>query len=206
MTTTTKTRPSAELAKLIARDTKARTAARKAKAAVTAWDDEVAALRSTYTVHVHTHRDQYTQGPNPLPLPDTEAATLAAEVKSRMQESNPHQEAYEAARASFHEVNEELERFRRHRLVDLIAEREADVEAATEEIRKAFVALVDATGLYAEEVEAVRELVRQTPGLDGQSLAYDLRPAKWRTLAVEALGSDLERPRITEQAAWKLSR
>lgn len=120
---TTATKPttaSAELAPLQAKRDKLHAAARAARQKRDDYDLETERMRSEHTQDRFVHGDQF-QGANFQPVPGTPAAEMQAEIKERMR-GNPHAGEYEQARAEFHEVDADVQRFRRERILDLIVE------------------------------------------------------------------------------------
>lgn len=75
---------------------------------------------------------------------------------------------------------------------------------ALEKIRDGLRLLVEGGELYAHEIAAVRDIVIDTPTLNGQHVGHDPRPDQWRRMAVEALDSEIARPGLTPTGEAKV--
>ncbi len=181
MTTATRTSASAELRKLQAARDKAHALDRAAKAKVDTWDAEGlpagVELRTVMGNHHVANREQ-AQGPN------------------------PHRPAYEEARASYFELDLALQAFKRESVRDRIEE--VPVDHAIETIRNALRLLAKGCEEYEGAVAAVRDVVIDTPPLNGQHYGHDPRPNEWLRLAVGTLDGEIAKPRLTPQGEAKL--
>lgn len=211
MTTTTKS-PAAELAKLTAARDKAHAAVRAEVKKRDTYHAETRGLIASLTVHRGEHPDQYAAGG--APLAGTEARKLADEIGRRTggnplapiaDSAVPNQEKLDAARAAFAEADTRLQEFRREHMSDLLGELRPEFDVARDKIREGFALVLEGAEGYASVAGQTRELIVACPGIDGQALVADGRPAEWAILAAAVLEADeLAPPGINELATWTL--
>jgi len=195
---------SEELAQLQRRRDEAHQKVRAAKAERDAWADELPGLQAKLAARIEAHPEE-ARGDQRIARADTEAGGIRAEVGARVREENPHQAEYDEAFAPYEEIDLELQAFTRRSLPDRIRELKPDGKAAEAAIREAFEDLRAACSRYADLTEEVRALILETPGLNGQALAYDERPSIWTKVAEQALDSEIPPACLTEAAEWKVS-
>jgi hypothetical protein len=206
MTTATKaTKPkpaSAELASLQKTRDRLHAKVRAAKTAMGAWDAETEGMRAQMTALVNAHPEQV-EGVEKRVKPDTEAAKLRDQIIARMRGENPHRTAYEEALAPYLQADEALQEFKRTRLDDRLAELDPDAERSIERIREAFALLRDACDEYRQAVVRIRDVVVDTPGLNGMDQGEDPRPEGWRRDAQKILDGEIAKPGLTPVGAAK---
>jgi hypothetical protein len=194
-----------QLAEIDTRRATAHAKVHQARRAVTAYDAETEQARADYSAALRESPEQTTEGVNPKPLPDTDLARVHAEVRARMTEPNPHQGDYEQARDEFCEVADELEQFKRAHVTDRLAELDPARHAAEDEMREGAAIILRGCDRYGEVVNRAREIIIDTPGLNGQALGYDGKPGDWKRMAVEAVESEIAKPGLTPHAAAKVA-
>jgi hypothetical protein len=204
MTTATKT-PSAHLAKLQEARDKAHVPVLEARRKLNAYDAETEAKRGTLTALVRTNPEEF-EGPTHTPREGTEAAQLAAEVRQRRSQPNPHQDEYEKAQAEFLRRDQELQDWLRRNVRARIEEVQADAREAVDQIREGFEALRSGSDRYRVAIEEVRSIVISTPGMDGQDYGHDPRPDDWRRLAEDALDGEIVLPQLSPMGNYKADR
>jgi chromosome segregation ATPase len=202
MATATKQRASAELEALQKTRDKLHAKVREAFSRRRDWDEETERMKARLSGLVNTHPEQV-EGIEKRVRPGTEAAKLRDQIKDQMRSENPHQGAYEEAFAPYQEADLALQRFKVTRLDDRLAELEPDANRAIDRLRGAFGLLVEACEEYGEAVLRVRDLVIDTPGLDGQHYGFDPRPEEWRRQAQEAMESEILKPGLAPTGAAK---
>lgn len=176
------TAPSSELRKLQTKRDKAHAEYHEVRAKLDAWDTEGA----------------------PELRPGSAQAEQHAAQRERENGPNPHREEYDLARATYYESDTALQTFKRERVLDRIAEVTGDVDA--DAIRADWERLRRGLEHYRVEVEEVRGIVLDTPGLTGQALDHDGRVESWYGLAVEALaGAEMTKPGLTPAAIEKVA-
>lgn len=206
MPTATKTRPaSAELAPLEAKRDELHAAARAARRKRADYDAETERLRTEYTQDRHEHPDQY-HGVDFKPRPGTEAAEVGAAIRERMR-TNPHTDEYEQARAEFNQADAAVQRFRRERIHDLIAEKYPQADGAIDTICRGFETVAEGCEQYAAALAEVRGILTATPGLIGvpDVLAFDPRTEEWARDAAEVLAGEFIRPGLTPMGDWRVN-
>ena len=203
-----------ELAKLVNAREEKYAELQKAKRERDAFHAETTALKEEYSQHAHTYPEQWTPAANSKPLPDTDAAALAEVIRERtggavFDPPYPEQAKLDKLTAAFQEADAAEHDFKRAHVHERVAERWPTSDHAIDRIRKGFELVREGCELYGGEVDAVRRIVVQdTPGLEHQLGMYrhDPRPAGWALLAAGVLESEIIRPRLTEQAEWKVDR
>lgn len=201
--TTTRTPPSTELRKLQATRDRLHEKVREARAKMTAHDHETQVKAVQLTERRHTNPDEFD---GPRPQPGTDAAKLAEEVKRRRHESNPHADEFDAAFAPYEQADLALQAFKRERVHDRLAELDPEVDAAIEALHGAYEVQLRACEQYVAVVEQVGAIVRDTPGLAGTPMAYDVddHVYTWAARARDVLANGILRPKLSFRAEQKL--
>ena len=203
-TATAKRTPSAELAKLQDQRDESYADLQVIKRERSGYDNETTQMRAEFSAFTASRPEDWRDAAH-NPKPGTPSAEREAEVKARMEAVNPHEEAFYAARQLFHDADEALNRFLVERLFDLIDEDESAFNAAQAKIRQGFALLIEGGADYNAIVERARSLILAVPHLNGQALTHDPRPLEWEATARASLDSDLRRPGLTEDGAWRLT-
>jgi hypothetical protein len=165
-------------------------------------------LRAEQVVRRDTHPEEFqSHGGQPHPRPGSEAERQAFEVKQRMAAPNPHADDYAEAGSAFTKLDEQRQRFLVARIGDLIAEREAEVDGAIEQIRAGFEQVLAACAQYRQIAEDAQVLAARVPGLMHKPgmTASDLRVSEWEGVARGAVEAEVRRPGLTQIAEWRLS-
>jgi len=157
-------------------------------------------MRIALTERRATNPDEY-EGEQFRPRPGTKAAELNQAIKARQRDGNPHQADLDALVPPFHEVDAELQRYKRANVAQRITELEP--EYAGDAIQESAVALREALDAYRAKSFAVRDITVDTPGLSGEHAAYDNRIDGWTAVLDEILEADITEPCLTEMGAYK---
>jgi hypothetical protein len=158
-------------------------------------------------------REEYLEQKAKLNARDTEGAPPGtsvgsfqadrhAELREKEHGPNPHREGYEAAREAFHELDRALQVCKRDAVRDRIEA--VNGQDAVEKIKEGFRLVAEGCEEYAGAVSRVRDIVIDTPGLNGQAYGEDPRPVYWHKIAVEGRDGEIARPGLTPQAEAKL--
>jgi hypothetical protein len=207
-TTATEKSVSVELTALQRKTNAARAKAAKARARRDEWYQQTESLRAELTARRATHREEFSEEINAKPLPGTEADRLRAEIVKRQRGENPHQARLDEAQAEFTEASVALDRFKRERVHDRIAEVVADHPALVAELREVRKRELEVLNKMIERVDEVRAVVTDTPGLQRRPgmWGHDPRLYDWRQGVEEALESEVIPPCISPAAEARLER
>lgn len=200
--TTATTSPHARLLELEAERDQAHQKVRDLKRKVQAYDDETEALRAEFTIRCHNYPEELDKGGKPTA--GTTAAKLQDKIAKRRSAPNPHTDKLNAAVREFHAADDVARQFRIANALTIINEFEPRIEDIEERKRAAFEALAEVGDDYGQLEDQVRDFIINTPGLDGQALTSDPRPADWQKLAAGALDHPLTPPGITAMGAYYL--
>lgn len=202
--TTKKKSPSSELEELQATRDRTYSAVQDLKRERQAWDQETESLRAAYSAFVAARPEDHADAAH-NPKPGTPSAEKRDELKARIAAGNPHEEALDAAVATFHAADEELNHFLTTRLLDLLDEQTPAVRALEAKRAEAFESLAEVASEYADLEAQARDWIIRTPRLNGQSLKADSRPAQWAELARDNRDAPLSAPGLRADAEWTIT-
>jgi hypothetical protein len=185
--------PSVELRKLERARDEAHAKAREARTKMESWDLETERLRAQSTRHANAHPEEF-EGAELRVKPGTAAAKLAATIRERREQPNPHEAAYAAARDEFHRRDEVANAFKTRHLAARVAEHDPTHVEAQEMIRAGFDQVARGCELYRVGREEVLGVILATPRKNGQDLGDDPRIKEWVKLAAEVRDGEIVPP------------
>jgi hypothetical protein len=205
LATTKRTSPSAELARLDQVLDEMHVEVLKARRVRDEWDQETQQLRAELGARRETHQEEFV-GAQFHPRAGTEAERLHLQIKQRLAEVNPFEDAYGSSRAAFAEADEELQTFLRARIADLIAERDGEVDGALGQIRAGFEKVLSGCIDYRAAAEDAQLLAARVPGLQRipNMTGSDGQVEQWEAVARGAVEAEVGKPGLTATALWRL--
>lgn len=200
----TKTRKlSSQLADLEAKREEAYAALREGKRQRNAYEAEIEAQRAAVSAFIASRPEDHRDAAQ-NPWPDSPSGKKQAKLKARLQEPNPYGEAFDLARAEFHAVDEELQRFRINRLPEVIAEADPETDALDAKRDEALHLLIEYAEGYAQLQGRAEQLISECPLLTGQHITADALPRQLGAMARSALDHPTTAPAISEVGLHKL--
>lgn len=206
MTTKTKS-PADTLRKLRRAHDETRVTVAGLKQERNAYETESKALRLQLSARGKEFPEEFDKAGKPIE--GTEAATLKEEITVRFPNGIydirwPDQDKLDQAVKEAHAAEHASRNFQVLNFDALTAELAEPARQALDRIEEAFQTIAAEANNYRESQEAVRELIIDTPTLDGRDLAFDARVQEWGDTARSMTAEDALAPRLSDAGRNKL--
>lgn len=208
--TTATTTATEQLEKLNAKLTQERTKLLKIRRDRDAYTAETDALSVEYTGHSHDYPEEVDKHGNPID--GTRTAKLKAELTARQaglpreKRPNPHTADYKQQRDKTNQLADQIEEFRLRHADTLIGEIEPPAEQIAERLEAAWTEINTLIDMFRTNQDQAKELIGDTPGLNGQHVASDARINGWADVAADALANPLFIPRVSDMGRYEIDR
>lgn len=204
MATATKSKTATEqLAELQAKRDKQHARVRAAKQLVNEHEAETRSLRAKATSHRIANPDQY-EGGDFRPRPDTEAARLAQQIRTRSSEPNPHEAAHFSERDRLAAMDRRISDFRLNHIDELLADAGdgAEIVSSIVRLQHELAGVLDEYVAHGHKVRALAVGL----GLPGDHVDADERASGWAKLLREQASNPLIAPALNPRGRAHVDR
>jgi hypothetical protein len=176
---------------------------REARQKAANYDAETEGLRAQLTERTREHPQEFTPDQK-LPIEGTKGAKLAAKIKERRSQPNPHQAEVDEAFGPYQQADIAVISFKKERVHERLAEVDPDIDASIERINEGLELLKRCCAEYQVAVNQVAAICSDTPGLERRQGVFGFDPSAEQLLRLAdgALQTDIARPGLTEFGAY----